>query len=81
VEKQKEVSAVVEEISRTNRDPHLLFNQVGVRLGFVPEAIVDGAFLAVWISEHQDRVDEIAEAIKIGLESQKQKALAKPPTL
>lgn len=48
-EAQDLVSQVLEEVARTNRDPHLLFNQVGIKIGFVPEAIVRGAFLALWV--------------------------------
>ena len=48
-EAQEQVSRVLEEVARTNRDPHLIFNQVGIKIGFVPEAIVRGAFLALWV--------------------------------
>jgi AAA15 family ATPase/GTPase len=39
-QKQKVVSDIVLEVSRTNRDPHLLFSQTGIKLGFVPEATI-----------------------------------------
>jgi hypothetical protein len=35
-EKEATVRAAIEEISRTNRDAHLLFNQVGQKTGFTP---------------------------------------------
>ncbi len=44
-EAQEQVRCAMEEIIHTNRDPHLLFNQLGIRIGFVAEAIVRGAFL------------------------------------
>ena len=71
VEKQAEVTDAVQEVSRTNRDPHLLFSQLGIRLGFVPQATVEGAFLAVWIAENSKKVDQIAEQIceALGLKS------------
>jgi hypothetical protein len=50
---QEAVKAAVIRRSSTNRDPHLLFNQVGIDIGFVPEAIVRGAFLSIWVRENQ----------------------------
>jgi predicted ATPase len=48
-EAQQLVERSIEEVARTNRDPHLIFNQIGIKIGFVPEAIVRGAFLALWV--------------------------------
>lgn len=48
-EAQELVQRTLDEVARTNRDPHLLFNQVGIKIGFVPEAIIRGAFLALWV--------------------------------
>jgi len=68
IQKQKIVSDVVLEVSRTNRDPHLLFSQIGIKLGFVSETTIAGAFLAIWIAEHQTEVDPIAAVISAALE-------------
>ena len=46
-------------MSVTNRDPHLQFAQVGVKISFTPETIVRGGFLAVWISEHGAEVEAL----------------------
>jgi hypothetical protein len=43
-EKQAFVTVILNEVASTNRDPHLLFNQVGLRLDFIPEEIVKGGF-------------------------------------
>lgn len=59
-EAQDLVLRSIEEIARTNRDPHLLFNQVGIKIGFVPEAIVKGAFLALWVRSNSVFCDELA---------------------
>ena len=59
-EAQEQVRRAIEEVSRTNRDPHLLFNQVGMKIGFVPEAIVRGAFLALWVRANDVFCDELA---------------------
>nr|WP_295780940.1 hypothetical protein [Rhodoferax sp.] len=53
-EAQELMRKSMEEVARTNRDPHLLFNQVGIKIGFVPEAIVRGAFLALWVRANPD---------------------------
>lgn len=63
-EAQSRVREVVTQVRSTNRDPHLLFNQVGIQLGFVPEVIVRGAFLSQWIRENREAVTPIAEAIR-----------------
>lgn len=68
-EAQETVLRVVEEVARTNRDPHLLFNQVGIRIGFVPEAIVRGAFLALWIRANQPFCEALAEQARQRIES------------
>ncbi|CAA7628060.1 conserved hypothetical protein [Candidatus Terasakiella magnetica] len=58
------VRNAVEEVAKTNRDAHLLFNQVGIKIGFVPEAIVRGAFLSIWVRANGDFCDRIAQRIK-----------------
>lgn len=56
---QNQVQQTIESVSLTNRDPHLLFAQVGIQVSFTPEAIVRGAFFSVWISEHIGDVDAL----------------------
>lgn len=53
-EAQDLVRRSMDEVIRTNRDPHLLFNQLGIKIGFVPEEIVRGAFLALWVRTNED---------------------------
>lgn len=60
-EVQELVRRSIEEVSHTNRDPHLLFNQVGMKIGFVPEAIVRGAFLALWVRANVQFCDDLAD--------------------
>jgi len=68
-EAQSSVKYVIEEIAKTNRDPHLIFNQVGMRIGFVAEAIVRGAFMALWIRANHEFCDELAEAVSSRIET------------
>ncbi|WP_078059734.1 ATP-dependent nuclease [Xanthomonas massiliensis] len=59
-EAQELVNRVLEEVAQTNRDPHLLFNQIGIAIGFVPEAIVRGAFLALWVRANPEFCADLA---------------------
>jgi energy-coupling factor transporter ATP-binding protein EcfA2 len=61
--KQDVVREAVNSIASTNRDPHLLFNQLGIELGFVPEAIVRGAFLSMWVREAKAAFDPLVAHI------------------
>jgi predicted ATPase len=62
--KQDEVQKALFEVQATNRDPHLIFNQIGIKLGFLPEAIVKGAFCSLWIRSRQADLLPIASAVK-----------------
>ena len=64
-EAQDLVRRSMEEVSRTNRDPHLLFNQLGIKIGFVPEAIVRGAFLALWVRNNSEFCDALGARIQV----------------
>lgn len=45
---QDKVMNILEKIDNTNRDPHLIFNQIGDELGFIPENIIRSAFFTEW---------------------------------
>ena len=68
-EAQTLVQRTIEEVARTNRDPHLLFNQVGIKLGFVPEAIVRGAFLALWVRSNTQFCGDLAARARALIET------------
>jgi hypothetical protein len=57
-ERDERTRQVVEDISLSNRDPHLLFNQVGQRAGMIPANIVSSAFIGLWLSGNRKRVAE-----------------------
>lgn len=69
-EAQDLVHRAIEEIARTNRDPHLLFNQLGIKIGFVPEAIIRGAFLALWVRSNPQFCEDLATKIRALIEPQ-----------
>ena len=68
-EAQNLVQRTIEEVARTNRDPHLLFNQVGIKVGFVPEAIVRGAFLALWVRSNTQFCGDLAAKARALIET------------
>ena len=53
-EKQRFFRKSIEEINSTNRDPHLIFNQLGIRIGYIPENIVCSAFLVLWVRQNEE---------------------------
>lgn len=63
-ESQSEVLEIINEIRTTNRDSHLLFSQVGKRLGFISEIVVKSAFLNIWIRSYPEEVGRINEIVK-----------------
>lgn len=68
-EAQETVRRAIDEVARTNRDPHLLFNQVGIKIGFVTETIVRGAFLALWVRSNEPFCTALTERVRALLET------------
>jgi len=66
--KQDFVGRIIGETSSTNRDPHVIFNQIGIKLGFVPEEIVKGAFVNLWIRDHEQAFTSFCGRIKDEIE-------------
>lgn len=62
-EAQEQVRAAIQEVMLTNRDPHLIYNQLGIKIGFVPEAIVRGAFLSLWVRNNPEFRDRLAREV------------------
>ncbi len=61
---QDNVKKVITEISKTNRDPHLLYSQIGYGLGFISAEIIRGAFLSIWVQENETEVENIVKPIE-----------------
>lgn len=68
LDKQDIVAKVVQDVSHTNRDPHLLFSKIGLNLGLIPDSIVKGAFFSIWIQENPKEVNLITVPIIKALE-------------
>ncbi|MBN9546306.1 MAG: hypothetical protein J0I19_12590, partial [Alphaproteobacteria bacterium] len=62
--KETHVKSVVKEVSLHNRDPHLLFSQVGEKAGLIPANIVSSAFIALWMEGNPTEVQRIASFIE-----------------
>lgn len=67
-EDSDKVLEICKEVRRTNKDTHLLFSQVGERLGLVPERTVSAAFTTLWAQANdqivQDMISQIVAAGK-----------------
>jgi hypothetical protein len=53
---QNRVKQVVRSRATTNRDRHVIFEQIGDDLDFTAEAVVSQAFLAIWAQAYPDEV-------------------------
>lgn len=62
-EKDKIVTNAVNEVARINRDPHLLFSQVGQRAHLVSTKIVSSAFISLWLEGNPEKASRIAKFI------------------
>lgn len=61
------VREVCIEVRRTNLDPHLLFAQIGERLGLIPESTVEAAFANIWAQVNEDVLTLILSPIDCSL--------------
>lgn len=70
-EEESKVANVVRSVGNTNRDPHLLYSQVGKQLSLIPEARVREAFMALWAQTHPEEVRAIVDPFedKVPLET------------
>ncbi len=69
-ERQDEIANRVRDVRRDTRDHHLLFSKLGERLGFIPEQIVRGAFLSVWVAHYTDEAEKIAIPLQVALDNE-----------
>jgi hypothetical protein len=57
-ENADKVEQVCQSIRTTNMDPHVLFAQVGERLGLVPATAVAAAFANIWAQAYPELVQQ-----------------------
>jgi ABC-type multidrug transport system ATPase subunit len=63
-EEADKIGELCGEVRRQNMDPHLLFSQLGERLGLVPEATVRAAFTNIWAQVYPDKAEAILKAVE-----------------
>lgn len=77
---QDAVANVINAVKLTNHDPHLLFSQLGEKLGFLSESSVRDAFLYVWAKQRPEEVESIVSFVSTALlASDTSSAGRKPP--
>ncbi len=62
---QERVKRVVSERARTNRDRHVIFEQIGEDLDFTAGTVVAAAFLALWAQERESEVRDLVDAFGV----------------
>lgn len=65
-EDSQRILEICKEVRLSNKDAHLLFSQVGERLGLVPERTVSSAFTTLWAQANDDLVQALIEKISKG---------------
>ncbi|MDT0234889.1 AAA family ATPase [Curtobacterium sp. BRB10] len=60
---QGRVIEVTRSVMRTNKDPHLLFAQIGDQLDFLGEGVVINAYLTQWAQNYPEEVAAIFEPL------------------
>ena len=57
------VKSVIMDVRNTNYDHHLLFSQIGAKLGFVNESVIRTAFLTTWCEYYPDKVKDFVSCL------------------
>lgn len=57
------ISEIVKEVRRLNRDGHILYSQVGKKLGFLTESLVRSAFFNVWKQAYPEDVEALLSGV------------------
>lgn len=60
----KEIKETIIDISKTNRDHHLIYGQIGEKIGFIDENIIENAFITTWCEKYQEEVQSLIDQIK-----------------
>ncbi|WPE21261.1 ATP-dependent nuclease [Shinella zoogloeoides] len=68
-EDSEKVLELCQDVRRTNKDTHLLFSQIGEKLGLVPERTVAAAFTTLWAQVNTKEVQDIIMKVAQGAEA------------
>jgi predicted ATP-dependent endonuclease of OLD family len=55
------VKSICEEVKLSNMDAHVIYAQIGERLGLIPEDTVSQAFTTIWSQAYPDRVQDLLD--------------------
>jgi len=58
---EKKLKEIMGSVRKTNRDPHLLYAQLGKKIGFIPEMRVKEAFLVIWCRINSEYINTFTE--------------------
>ncbi|WP_237718302.1 hypothetical protein, partial [Rhodovulum sp. PH10] len=58
------------EVRITNMDQHIIFSQIGERLGLVPEETVAAAFANIWAQAYPDEVQRLLRPVRAILKNE-----------
>ena len=58
---ESKLKTAMESVRNTNRDTHLLYAQLGKKIGFIPEARVKEAFLTIWCRLNSEYITEMKD--------------------
>lgn len=58
------IKQIIQDVNNTNHDHHLIFNQIGERVGFINENIIRGAFLSTWCEQYPQEVKDFLDKIR-----------------
>ena len=59
-----EMKNTILEVSRTYRDHHLIFGQIGEKIGFIDKNVVESAFLSTWGEKYETEAQEMIQKLK-----------------
>jgi predicted ATPase len=60
---QDVVRQVAEEVTLTNRDAHMIYSQIGEKLGLISEEVVQSGFLSIWASAFPEEVETLFQPV------------------
>lgn len=63
-ENSSRVREVCKAVRRENIDPHLLYAQVGERLGLVPESTISAAFANIWAQANSQKAESVLKPVR-----------------
>jgi Fe-S cluster assembly ATPase SufC len=61
---QDKLVKIMDDVARDTTDPHLLFEKLGDKLGFISSIVISGAFISIY-NENKKPLNELLDTIKV----------------